>query len=295
MTTETENKIDRPEWLPTEVWPFLIRSIEVDGNTISYTDEGSGPVMLLVHDGMWSYVWGQLIGLLRKDFRVITLDFPGSGLSPGGNIPTSLAADSRLLEAFVENLKITNFTLVLHDLGGVVGLGLAVKRPELVGGLVLINTFAWPPHRVGLRAMFAVVASRPVRALNVATNLLPKMSAGEAGIGRQLDSVQRAAFLGGFKTKGQRRRFHDLMGSVREETGFLVHIESALTSTLSNTPVLTIYGGKNDPFGFQEKFHEYFSNIDEMVIPGGNHFPMTDDPEGVAERIAVWHQHIPAL
>ena len=47
---------------------------------------------------------------------------------------------------------------------------------------------------------------------------------------------------------------------------------------------------KNDPFGFQEKFREYFTDIEMMVIPDGNHFPMADDPIGVANRIRSWHR-----
>lgn len=65
--------IDRPDWLTTEAWPYEVKSAHIDGKTtLAYTDEGSGPSVLLVHDGMNSYIWGQLIGRLADRFRVVT-------------------------------------------------------------------------------------------------------------------------------------------------------------------------------------------------------------------------------
>lgn len=292
MTTEAKNKaIERPEWLPRDVWPHQVRSAVVDGTPIAYTDEGSGDVLLLIHDGMWSYVWGQLIAALRDQFRVVTLDFPGSGLSPESSAhPPSLNGDSMLVEAFVETLDIQKTTVVAHDVGGAVGVGFAARRPDLVEGLVLVNTFAWPPHAAALTTMFRVMTSSPVRALNTGTNLVPKLTSGKLGIGRHLDARARQAFLGGFRDRAARHRFHDMMSAVRNETDYLAQVEEALSSTLSEKPALTIYGEKNDPFGFQEKFAEHLTDVEEMVIPDGNHFPMADDPRAVAERIASWYE-----
>ena len=78
---------------------------------------------------MWSYVWGQLIERLRTKFRVVTLDFPGAGLSPSGKDDPSLRGDSELLEAFADHLELNDLTLVVHDLGGPVG---SSKSPSLV-------------------------------------------------------------------------------------------------------------------------------------------------------------------
>lgn len=292
MTTSTENKaIERPDWLPERAWPFEIRSVDIDGTTIAYTDEGSGPVLLLVHDGMWSYVWGQLIAELRNDYRIVTLDLPGSGLSPANDesLP-GLEADSRLVERLAEELNLEAVTIVVHDLGGSVGLGFAARRPELVDGMVLINTFAWPADSVGLRAMFRVMTSAPVRAINVGTNLVPRLTSGRFGIGRHLDEPARRAFRDGFKDRAPRGRFHDMMAAARDETHYLSWVEHSLRTVLLETPVLTIFGEKNDPFGFQERFRTYFDDVEEMVVPHGNHFPMTDDPSGVANRIAEWHR-----
>lgn len=285
----TRTPIPRPDWLPESIWPYQVKTAYPDGIPIAYTDEGAGPALLLVHDGMWSYIWGQVIALLRENFRVITLDFPGAGLSPQADRPIGLKADSHLLESFVDHLGLDRLSLVLHDLGGPVGLGLAARRPELAQGLVLSQTFAWPPHRWSLRAMLRLVSSRPITALDVGTNLIPRLTATSGGIGRHLDQDARAAFLEPYRQHGPRRRFHTLMGSPLAELEYLADLERALRNTLSDQPALTIYGQYNDPFGFQARFKQLFPHAEEMVVPRGNHFPMADDPSGFAARVKRWH------
>jgi len=288
-TTETTRTISRPDWLSEEVWPFQVRTIDLDGIPIAYTDEGDGPTLLLVHDGMWSYVWGQVIERLRGSFRVVTLDFPGSGLSPDSDRPVTLESDSELLEGFVDKLGLKRFTLVAHDLGGGVGIGLAARRPNLVEGMVLTNTFAWPPHVRSLRVMLKTMGSSFMTGLDATTNLLPRLSAGSFGVGRHLDQAGRTAFVGPFREKGPRRRFHQLMASVMEESDYLTDLEQALSTTLAGKPVLTIYGERNDLFGFQARFKGHFPDGEEMIVPKGLHFPMCDDPQGFAERVSRWH------
>lgn len=282
----------RPAWLPHHVWPYDIRTAHLDDDTIAYTDAPAGQAgaatLLFVHDGFWSFIWAPLLSEL-PGFRRVTLDFPGAGLSPTRGAAPSLAHDSVVLERLVDHLGLRDVTLVVHDLGGAVGLSMAARRPELIRGLVMVNTFAWPPDATGLRTMLGFMGSRPVTGLDVATNLVPRLSSTRFGVGRHLDREGRAALLGPFRDRGPRRRFHGLMAAARREHGLFEQIEGALRTTLSDRPVLTIFGERNDPFGFQPRFREMFPDAEELVIAGGNHFPMADDPELVATTIADWH------
>ena len=299
---DNQTTIERPEGLTAEVWPYEIETAQLDQATVAkfdgielerislaYTDEGEGPTLLLVHDGMCSYLWVHLIERLRDRFRVVTLDFPGSGLSPASDEPVSLETDSRLLESFVDHLELTDITLVVHDLGGGVGLAFATRRPELIAGLALVNTFAWPPHTTPLRGMLRLMGSRPMAAFNSVTNFMARASSSRFGVGRHFTREQKRAFLQMFRRKVSRRRFHALMASAARSGDYLANVEAGL-SKLSGKPALTIFGKRNDPFRFQDRWLTLFPEADQMVIRGGYHFPMCDDPDGVAERIAEWHQ-----
>lgn len=278
----------RPEWLSEEAWPFEIRSVAVDRTQVAYTDEGTGPILLLVHDGMCSYLWVHLIERLRHRFRIVTLDFPGSGLSAETDVSPGLETDSRLLEDFVARLGLTDLTLVVHDLGGGVGLGWATRRPDLVQGLVLVNTFAWPPISRGLRGMLRLMGSRPMAAINSRTNLMARATSSRFGVGRHFDREKKRAFVGMFRRRDSRRRFHALMASALSDVDYLTQVEEDL-HRLAAKPVLTIFGKRNDPFQFQATWREHYPDMEQMQIPGGYHFPMCDAPDDVAERIADWH------
>jgi pimeloyl-ACP methyl ester carboxylesterase len=94
---------DRPHWLPWSAFPFQTRFAQLVGKRIHYIDEGSGPALLLVSAGQWSFMFRDVIVRLRGQFRSLTLDFPGCGLSP--DVPGydhSVQANAQILEGFVD-------------------------------------------------------------------------------------------------------------------------------------------------------------------------------------------------
>ena len=75
---------ERPAWVDDELFPFESRFVALDGNVVHYVDEGSGPILLMLHSNpVWSFVYREVIVALRDRFRCIALDFPGFGLSSG--------------------------------------------------------------------------------------------------------------------------------------------------------------------------------------------------------------------
>lgn len=164
MTTEADRlqtSIIRPTWLPESQWPFQLRTVQVKGCRLHLIDEGAGPVLLLVHAGMWSFVWRDLIAELARDFRCVAVDFPGSGLTEAPEeYPIGLEPNARLLERVVDRLGLRDITVVAHDLGGLIGLGWVARHPDPVRGLVLMNTFGWPPQPA-LQAILKLTGSPP--------------------------------------------------------------------------------------------------------------------------------------
>ena len=126
--------LPRPTWLPPEVWPHDAHALATPVGRIAVTDVGEGPVLLLVHTGMWSYVWRDLIDRLAPAYRCVTLDAPGTGRSEridGTRI--SLAASAIAVGAVIEALDLRDVTLVAHDLGGPAGLAAAATHAPAGG------------------------------------------------------------------------------------------------------------------------------------------------------------------
>jgi pimeloyl-ACP methyl ester carboxylesterase len=289
MALDTPATDERPSWLPREEWPFELRFVDVDGHRVHYVDEGKGPTLLFVHAGFWSFVWRDLIEEMRSDFRCVALDFPGHGLSEAASgYRVGLESHGAVLAGFVEALELREFTLVAHDLGGPIGITFAGEHPELVRALAPVNTFAWRPEAFGLKVMMGMVGSRPMQLFGGLTNLVPRASAGNFGVGRLLSDAGKRAFLGPFRRRHARRNFHRLMRDGKRSGALMDRAEQALRGPLAGRPMLLVYGEKNDPYDYRGTFKGMFPHAAEYVVEDGNHFPMCNDPAGVAAALREW-------
>ena len=285
------DEIERPAWLDPGVWPYRLRRFVHDGETVHYTDEGTGPTLVLVHAGLWSFVWRDLIAELSADFRCLTLDFPGAGLSPGSRDQVDLAAYSGLLGAWLDALAVDRATFVVHDLGGAVGVAAAAADPERVEGLVAINSFAWPPHGRALRTMLRLVGGPTATGLLGSLRVVPRMTRTRFGVGRHLDRPSRRAFFGPYRrSRTASRNFHRSMRSATRSPALFERASAGLRGPLGSTPLLTVFGEKNDQFGFADAWHDHVSGGQACTLADGNHFPMCDAPGEVASWIRRWHR-----
>ena len=142
----------RPGWTPPPTSPFSNRSVDIDGQLIRYVDEGEGPLLLFVDAGTGSVLWREVIVRLRDRFRCIALDVPCAdpALATEGE-RLDFGPPSRILESFVRTLDLNDLTLVLHDLGGPVALGIAPRQHDRIQALIVTESFGWPlaPGRCG--------------------------------------------------------------------------------------------------------------------------------------------------
>jgi cis-3-alkyl-4-acyloxetan-2-one decarboxylase len=125
-----------------------------DGLRQHYLDEGSGEPVVMVHGNpTWSFYYRHLVLALRDRWRCVVPDHVGCGLSdkPGADrydfsLRRRVDDLERLLDAAGVNQDVT---LVVHDWGGMIGLAWAVRHPERVKRLVVLNTAAFhlPPSK----------------------------------------------------------------------------------------------------------------------------------------------------
>ena len=272
--------VDRPDWLTDGAWPYPVHALSFGDDTIAYTDVGDGPTLLLVHTGMWSFVWRDVIADLARDFRCVTLDAPGTGLSSStGRV--DLTASSQAIDTLVRHLDLRDIVLVLHDLGGIATLHASAAWTDRVNGLVAVNTFGWRPSGVGFRSMLALMGSGVVRELDVLTGWLPRLTSTTFGVGRHWNRQLRKTFLSALDHRG-RRSFHHYMRSV---TRFDFDRVDAARDAYRSLPAVTVFGERNDYLGFQAKWTEALDDLEQIEIPKGNHFPMCDAPATVSQAI----------
>jgi pimeloyl-ACP methyl ester carboxylesterase len=105
---------------------------------LRYFVAGAGSPLVLVHGlGGAASNWVLLAPLLAERFRVLVPELPGHGHSTALPAASTLDPYAGCLARLIEHERLERVAVVGHSLGGLVGLRLAVARPEQVGALVL--------------------------------------------------------------------------------------------------------------------------------------------------------------
>ncbi len=279
-------------------FPYPPHYVDVsDGLRMHYVEEGAGDPILCVHgEPSWSYLYRKMIPTLSKQGRVIAVDLIGFGRSdkPVGKEPYTYALHHDALAAFVERLDLKRVTLVCQDWGGLLGIPVAMEKPERFARLVIMNT--------GLP-----VSGKPLSPGFMAWRNFAER-AQDMDIGRVIDGATvtkltpevLAAYNAPFPDlsyKGGALQF-PLLVPISEDAEALPAMRKAAASLTEWTkPALIMFSDK-DPVtvGGDKYFRELIpsaKNEPEITIRDAGHFLQEDKGEEIAEHIAAFIQRRP--
>ena len=127
------------------------RSVETPSGRIGYFERGSGPAALFVHGVLLNgYLWRHQFEGLSDIRRCLAVDLLAHGtteIEPDQDV--SVAANAKMLEEFLDALKIDQVDLVGNDSGGGITQIFAAGNPQRVRTLTLTDCDAhdnWPPE-----------------------------------------------------------------------------------------------------------------------------------------------------
>jgi pimeloyl-ACP methyl ester carboxylesterase len=200
-------------------------TIHTRAGRVAYRESGSGPTILLLHATLHDrHDFDPIVETLSRSYRTIAVDWPGHGdsdpvdatMEPGA----PLFAD--VLEDVVDGLGLSRAVLIGNSVGGFAAARLAINRPELVAGLVLVNTGGFVPWNPVSRTFCRVLGTpaifRAAAPLFVRGYMKAKTDNDREVVGR---AIARAKTADGLRTAaGLWRSFatpgHDLRGSAAE-------------------------------------------------------------------------------
>jgi acyl-CoA synthetase (AMP-forming)/AMP-acid ligase II/pimeloyl-ACP methyl ester carboxylesterase len=275
------------------LYPFRSRFVTVgrgtatggtQGHRMHYVDEGSGPVVVCLHGNpTWGFLFRNLIAALRDDFRVIVPDHIGCGLSdqPGD---VCFRAGDRIghLEDLLAELGVGRFSLVMHDWGGPLGTGLAVRRPADVERLVYFNTTL---AEMALLPGMIRRAAAPVigRLLTQDTMQFLKLLTSFGVVQAMPEEVKRG-YLRPYRSRAGRRAIwgfvQDIPFSPSHPTAPLMDDMVARLPALADTPVKIIWGMKDPCFhpGILRQVAARFPQAEVVRVPDASHLVLEDAP-----------------
>ncbi|WP_062991384.1 alpha/beta fold hydrolase [Nocardia anaemiae] len=291
-------KTERPAWVDDELFPFQSRFVAIDGHTIHYVDEGSGPTLLFLHGNpTWSFVYRDVIGALRDEFRCVALDYPGFGLSSTRTGSRHLPEEHiQVVTSFVDALALSGVTLVAHDWGGPIGLATVAQRPAAFERLVLTNTWGWPMNgdpkaHIASQVMGGPVGRLLIRQLNLFVNAtIP--------VGHRLrkpTSEEMGHYRKALATSDRREATAVLPRQITAGRALLADVEANIPS-LASLPTLIIWGNADVVFGDKERrrWEELFPGHHTVIVDGGGHFVQSDAPDQFAAAIREWWSEEPS-
>lgn len=268
--------------------PYESKFLVIDGVKLHYLDEGSGPVVLMLHGNpTWCFYYRNLIREFRGRFRVIAPDYIGCGLS---DHPTDrhYRAKDRIdhLERLLDHLGIERFSLLMHDWGGPIGTGLAVRRLAAVDRLVYLNTTLTETESLPL---IIKKAASPLigRFLTKYTGHFIRLTT-DFGVRRALAPEVRAGYHLPYATAERRTAVWDFVDDIPFDANHpsyatMMDIAHGLPD-VAKKPVQIIWGLK-DPCFHREMLSRvaaHFPSARVLEIPEASHLVLEDAFDQVA-------------
>jgi pimeloyl-ACP methyl ester carboxylesterase len=132
--------------------------VEIDGMNVHYRIIGKGkPVVLIPGTGSCLQSWDGWVAQMKDSFQIISLDMPGFGLTgPRQDGNYKVAEYVNFLDKFLQNLKIDSFALGGNSLGGEIAWNYAIKYPQKVSRLVLVDPGGFHNPDKGFSLVFNV-------------------------------------------------------------------------------------------------------------------------------------------
>jgi haloalkane dehalogenase len=271
-------------------YPFEDRWLPYRDGALHYLDEGTGPVVLLLHGNpTWSYLYRNVIKELRTGHRLIAPDYPGFGMSKApsryGFTPPEHAG---AIEHLIATLALQNIILVAQDWGGSVGMSYAVRHRKNLRGIVVMNSWAWPaslPQWLFSLAMggWPLGYWLQTRRNFFAAAVVPRGIHHREKVSDNL----RKAYTDPFPTPASRKPTWVFPRQIRKARSWLRAIESQLPA-LADVPAVILWGARDEPgFRPQEmaRWQRYLVRHELEILDDASHFVQEDRPDRVADAI----------
>jgi haloalkane dehalogenase len=270
-----------------EEYPFASKWFDLDGLKYHYVDEGQGETLLCVHGNpTWSFAWRRVIKDLSRDFRVLAVDHMGCGFSSKpARYDYRLATHVANLERFITGLGLTRATLIVHDWGGPIGLGAALRCRGRFERFVICNTAAFRSTQMPWRiacCRWPVLGPLAVRGLNLFARAALRMAVCRR---ERMTPAVRAGYLAPYGSWRERVALLRFVQDIPMSPGHpsykaLVEIEQRLPE-LAGYPMLLAWGMRDWCFtpDFLEEFMRRFPRARSVRFEQAGHYLFEDAHE----------------
>jgi len=265
---------------------------------IHYVTAGEGPLLIMIHGfpDYW-YSWRKQIPELAKNFQVVAIDQRGYNKSdqPEGVQNYTMALLAQDVQNVIKHFDQQKAVLVGHDWGGYVAWTCAMRYPEMVDRLVILNA----PHPAGLQrelasnedqqknSQYARDFQKPDAASKLTAEGLASWVTDEAAKSKYVEAFKRSSYEG--MLNYYKANYPNSQPA--ETTDTAATVPSPPQMPKIKCRVLMIHGlddqallpsALNDSWNWMEK------DLTIVTVPGASHFVQQDAAELVTDKISRW-------
>lgn len=293
-----------------------MRSFTADiGGPVFVADYGgNGPPCVLLHGLGGSHLnWMSVGPELARSFHVLAPDLPGFGRSPSAGRQASIAANVRVVEELIRGVAGAPALLMGNSMGGLIALGVAAGRSDLLSGLVLVDPalpiprgelFRFDPVALRFVAAYAVpklgeyVLSRTATTLGSEGLVRSTLERCTVDL-RRVDSELVAAMIDLERERFAHPNWHE---AVLEGTRSIVqtlasrkHVERWIRAV--SAPTLLVHGAQDQVvrLSASRAAARVRPDWDFVVLDDAGHVPMMEVPAAFLEVVDSWMARVPEL
>lgn len=283
-------------------YPFTSTYYDCNGHQMHYVAEGdpAQPAMVMVHGNpSWSFYYRHLIHSFKDRFYCVAPDHIGMGLS---DKPDDSAYSYHLqqriddLEGFIDSLQLNEpFTLVVHDWGGMIGCGYAVRHPERIARMIICNTAAFRlPDNASfpwqLRMSRTLFGSLAIRGWNAFCTYAVKHCVTKAPLKKDVAQALLAPYDSWHNRRAVLRFVQDIPLNEQHPSWHTVQtVESALPQ-LTDIPKLLLWGCKDFVFtpAFLDHWQTLFPDAEVHRFEESGHYILEEEQEAIIPLITAF-------
>lgn len=248
------------------------------GVALMVSDSGGElPALLLLHGYLSSGdVFDELSAKLKKEYRVVSLDLPGAGISEVVGEVHTMEWMADVAIGVLEQCGIERATVVGHSMGGYVALEMVRARPEMVDRLVLMHALptADSPEKQSERERELKVLSEGKK--DILAHIAPEHSFAPQNRKRMAEEMESMA---------ERIIITEDEGAMAQLRGLLARGDQSSILKESAVPLTFILGRHDERVSAEcaEAVVAEYPSAEVVWLEESGHFGFLEEPERVVE------------
>lgn len=240
-----------------------------DGVSISFDNKGEGePAIILVHG--WSNtreIWDTQVSYFSEKHQVIAVDLPGFGNSGNNRSDWSIASYAEDISTIIQQLKLNKVVLVGFSLGAPIVIEAAIKVPDQVIGVVLVDDL----HEVEMQIPPPMAHFLDSLMMDLVTNPTKEKLVGGGFFKKNVDSayLRVVSFLDGVSHVGWKESLAGYMEWQNEQCiNSIQAVKAPIISINADMPPTNV-----------EAFRKYVPTYKANIVEDVGHVIMWDNTE----------------